>query len=379
MADLSPNISGTPTVAVVIPCYNHGRFVGEAVASCLRQEGADIRVVVVNDGSTDAATPGQCDACIGLDPGGGGGRVRVVHQPNRGLPAARNRGAAEADTWAGEVGRDHEYLVFLDADDWIEPTFVTKLHDAIIHAERDPSSVSAGPVTHAYCQERLVELGSGVWAVPEWDTDLLLITNLHPVTALVRTAWFRRVGGFDETMREGYEDWDFWLKLASAAGGTGRGVRVREPLFVWRRHSAVTMVIEAVARHESLYRRLVENHRALYQQRMPELLIRSNVLLRNADANWLDENLEAIVVRDLRRGHAERAAACERLQQERERLAAALEAARREREALREQYEAKPVVRLSKKVHELIDRMPGPLRNMAHAGINGCKQVWNRT
>src|SRR5688572_5962105 len=120
-----------PTVTVVIPCFNHGRFVAEAAASALRQRDADIRVVIVDDGSNDGSTPAACDACAGE-------RVRVVHQENRGLPAARNRGAA---------GAASEYLVFLDADDWLEPEFVSRLHGAVGGAE----------VSHAYCQERLVE------------------------------------------------------------------------------------------------------------------------------------------------------------------------------------------------------------------------------
>ena len=126
-----------PSVTIVIPCFNHGRFVGEAVASCLRQRGADVRVVVVDDGSDDGATPAVCDACAGE-------RVRVIHQENRGLPAARNRGAGGAAT---------EYLVFLDADDWLEPEFVSRLAGAI-QAER--AAGRDADVSHAYCQERLL-------------------------------------------------------------------------------------------------------------------------------------------------------------------------------------------------------------------------------
>jgi len=89
-----------PEATIVIPCYNHGAFVGEAVASALAQEGARTSVVVVDDGSDDGSTPEACDACRGE-------RVEVIHQANLGLPAARNRGAAQAKT---------EFLVFLDAD-----------------------------------------------------------------------------------------------------------------------------------------------------------------------------------------------------------------------------------------------------------------------
>lgn len=270
-----------PIVCVVIPCFNHGRFVEHAVCSCLAQEGAQVHVVIVNDGSTDGSTPAACDACVALDPS----RVRVLHQTNRGLPAARNAGAGVARDLA--LGT---FLVFLDADDWILPTFVSRLHAELL-AAADPA------VSHAYCQEELVELGHGIWTVPAWDPELMLVTNLHPVTCLIRRDCFEAVGGFDESMTLGYEDWELWIRFIERAW---RGVRVREPLFIWRRHSQITMVMEAVERHETLFRQIVDRHRALYTRHAESLLVRSNVLLRKADANWLDEEHRAIFIRDLR-------------------------------------------------------------------------------
>lgn len=264
-----------PSVTAVIPCFNHGRFVRQAVESCLRQVEADVRVVVVNDGSTDGFTPAACDACASE-------RVRVIHQENRGLPAARNRGARDAQS---------EYLVFLDADDWIEPTFVRTLAQAM-HDANGPE------VSHAYCQERLVEKGTGIWRVPEWDPLLMLITNLHPVTALVRRECFEKAGGFEESMTGGYEDWDLWIRFVEQGW---RGVRVREPLFVWRRHSDDTMIMNVIHNHESLYRGIMARHAAIYTRLAPELLVRMNTMMRRFDVNWLDESGDPIRLMALRR------------------------------------------------------------------------------
>jgi len=260
-----------PGATIVIPCYNHGAFVGEAVASALAQEGARTSVVVVDDGSDDGSTPEACDACRGE-------RVEVIHQANLGLPAARNRGAAQAKT---------EFLVFLDADDVIEPAFVARLGEAIASEGAGGSGGPESDVSHAYCRERLTGRGFGVWRVPEWDPVLMMITNLHPVTSLVRRDRFEVVGGFNESMRGGYEDWDLWLKFVERGW---RGVRVPEPLFVWRRHSDETMVMRSRENHEALYAQLVENHRALYEERADELLLRMNVMLREFNVNWLDES-----------------------------------------------------------------------------------------
>jgi glycosyltransferase involved in cell wall biosynthesis len=243
-----------------------------AVESCLAQRDADVRVVIVDDGSDDGYTPAACDGCLGR-------RVRVIHQENRGLPAARNRGAA---------GAGSEYLAFLDADDWVEPTFTARLHGAI---RQEAAGGGGEDISHAYCQERLVEKGSGVWRVPDWDPLLMMITNLHPVTALVRRACFEAVGGFDESMRHGYEDWELWLRFVERGW---RGARVREPLFVWRRHSDSTMVMNVIGRHDELYAGIRARHRALFDRHLLELVARSNSMLRNFDMIWLDEDLRPI-------------------------------------------------------------------------------------
>lgn len=324
-------MSDRPSVSVVIPCYNHGRFVADAVRSALAQHDADVRVILVDDGSDDDGTACACAAAAALDP-----RVALRRlDRNRGLPAARNAGAA----LAREEGRSR-YLVFLDADDWIEPSFVSRLHRAV-------QTEDAPEVSHAYCQERLVDKGTGVWAVPAWDPLLLLVTNLHPVTALIRRDRFEESGGFDETLRSGYEDWDLWLRFAERGW---RGVRVREPLFVWRRHSDQTMVMQATKRHAELLSAVIDRHPRLYEAQSRRVIELSNVLLRRADANWLDENGEAICVRDLRSRNCELFDELERAQRK-----------VRELESLVGEFERKPIVRLSRAVFRLVDSMPRPV------------------
>lgn len=348
----------------MVPCFNHGAFVEAAVRSALGQRDAEVRVVVVNDGSDDGVTAGQCIACAAIDPA----RVKVIHQRNHGLPAARNAGAAavkapdeDGRRWEGwEDGGD--YLVFLDSDDWIEHTFVSRLHHELKGAADDGAS-------HAYCQELLTDKASGIWRVPDWDPLLLMVTNLHPVTALVRRDRFEEAGGFDETLTGGYEDWDLWLRFASRGW---RGVRVREPLFIWRRHSETTMVMQAVQRHADLFALLMERHRELYDRHARAVIERSNVLLRRADANWLDESGEAICVRDLRARNCElfdeRGAGLKMIEALKGELAAGRDACDRLERALAE-YDRKPSVRLARKVFQTVDALPGflgePVRALA--------------
>lgn len=94
-----------PLVSVIIPCYNHGRYLGEALESVLAQTWTNVEVVVVDDGSDDdtAAVASRYPA------------ARYVRQRNQGLSAARNAGATAS---AGD------YLIFLDADDRLSPAAI---------------------------------------------------------------------------------------------------------------------------------------------------------------------------------------------------------------------------------------------------------------
>jgi glycosyltransferase involved in cell wall biosynthesis len=324
------------SATAVIPCFNHGKFVVDAVRSCLEQTDAAVRVVVVNDGSDDGDSHTRCQTCLRLDPL----RVSVLHQPNRGLPAARNAGLRHA----AALGWIDPYAFFLDADDWVEPTFVSRLARELETAPDD--------VSHAYCQERLVDRAQGVWAVPDFDPVLLLVTNLHPVTALIRTDRLTDIGGFDETLVHGYEDWDLWLRFVSRGW---RGLRVREPLFNWRRHSPSTMVTQATARHSELYRALMHRHRELFERHWPEVVARSSDLLRSANAAWIDEDHQAIPIRDLHRDVREARREQGRAQEE-------LAAARRRIEELEADLQARdagPPVRVTDAARKALSTLSG--------------------
>src|SRR5437867_457309 len=109
-----------PRVSVVIPCYNLGRFLDEAVDSVLAQTFQDFEIVVVDDGSTDQET--QRLLADYRKPG-----TRVVRSPNRGLPAAKNLGLAETTG---------PYVCMLDADDRLDPQLLAK---SVAALDGDPS------------------------------------------------------------------------------------------------------------------------------------------------------------------------------------------------------------------------------------------------
>src|SRR5438552_2887722 len=99
-----------PRVSVIVPCYNLGKFLAEAVDSVLGQTFQDFEIVVVDDGSTDGATVSVLSAFARP-------KTRILRAPHAGLAAARNLGIANSSG---------EYLCALDADDRLDPTFLAK-------------------------------------------------------------------------------------------------------------------------------------------------------------------------------------------------------------------------------------------------------------
>jgi glycosyltransferase involved in cell wall biosynthesis len=156
-----------------------------------------------------------------------GDRIRSHRQANQGLSAARNTGARLA-------GGD--YVVFLDADNQLRPTFVEACLAAL---EAHPTAGFAYPQAHHFGEVDLdTDLGP-------YDLEVLRARNVIDACALLRRSVVL-AHPFDEANRVGWEDWDFYLTLAEHGWG---GVLVDEVLFDYRRHSAsMTSAIDRLAR-----------------------------------------------------------------------------------------------------------------------------------
>lgn len=177
-----------PQVSIIIPCYNAGDLLTEAVQSALAQTFDDLEVVIVDDGSTDPVTKCLLEAASWP-------RTRIIHQANAGPAAARNR-AVQAATG--------EYILPLDADDTIEPEYVAKAV-AVLKARPEVGVV--------YCRATKFGAEQGPWNLPVYTLRELVIDNVIFVTALYRKADWETVGGYNEKLRHGVEDYEFWVKI----------------------------------------------------------------------------------------------------------------------------------------------------------------------
>jgi glycosyltransferase involved in cell wall biosynthesis len=223
-------------VAVVIPCFNDGATLREALDSVRGQTRLD-DLVVVNDGSTD---PGTLEVFGTIAAEG----VRVVTRENGGLAAARMTGVAATDG---------DYVFCLDADDRLLPGALEELGTAL---DEDPG------LALAWGDYRL--FGDRTWlqeTAPSLDPWQIGYQDDIPATIMIRRAALLAAGGW--RLRDGYEDWDLLMALAEQRG---RGARVPVPVYEYRQHG-LRMLRESANRHGEIYSLLLSRHPGLLADR----------------------------------------------------------------------------------------------------------------
>lgn len=192
-------MSADPKVSVIVPVFNGEKYIGAALQSVLSQDYANLEVVVVNDGSTDASLKE-------IGPFRDLPNIMYIEQTNRGVAAARNTGLAHATG---------EFVAFLDQDDlWLPHKIKLQVEYLMSHPEvalvhSDYSAIdSTGSPAHLYRS-------------PRWPTnvegrcfkDLFIRNRLALLTVMVRNAYLDRVGRFNEKLSSA-DDYELWLRLA---------------------------------------------------------------------------------------------------------------------------------------------------------------------
>ena len=202
---LSARASGTgarPTFAAIVTVHNQSADqLRRCFASLLDQEERFQEVIVVDDGSNSPeSVPILQQACD--VPG-----WVLVRQRNAGVVSARNNGADRASA---------DYLVFVDPDDWLTPSFVSLMRSA---------SMKAPNCDVIYGDVMLHGRRTTIWRTGPFGAAMLTRSNSIPVTSAIRTRLFRSLGGFRPQFAHGYEDWDLWAR-ASQAGATATKIPI---------------------------------------------------------------------------------------------------------------------------------------------------------
>jgi glycosyltransferase involved in cell wall biosynthesis len=225
-------------VSVIMPCFNHGEFLPEAVASVKKMQRDDVEIVVVDDGSTDEGTRKVIDGLSGQN-------INVIRQENLGLAAARNTAVKASQG---------EYILPLDADDRLRSGW---MEGAIAILDSQPK------VGVIYGDAQCFGTRTDRWCVGPFNSEQLLNWNFIHCSALYRRCIWEQNGGYDGGMPvQGLEDWDFWL----GALENGWEFEYLPEVFFDYRRTESSMITRTSAFEDRIKEFVARKHGLLYRQ-----------------------------------------------------------------------------------------------------------------
>lgn len=239
-------IMAEPLISIIMPSYNQGSYLSEALDSVLAQTYPHWECIVVDDGSHDNTAEVSKAYCAKDS------RIQYIYQENSGVSAARNNGVAHSKG---------EYILPLDGDDKIAPEFLELTLQEIVK-DRNNRVV--------YTDVQYFDARNDIYKLPGFSIEQLLGMNVMCVTSLFRKEDYEKAGGFNTNMKEGFEDWDFWVSMFQ--DGKGTAVKIPKVLFFYRRKPVSRN--NAASKSKTDFRRLIwENHKELFSKVYPDPIL----------------------------------------------------------------------------------------------------------
>lgn len=256
-------------ISIIVPCYKQAKYLSESLDSVLAQTYNNWECVIVNDGSPDN-TEEIANIYTKKDK-----RIKYVWQENSGVSAARNNGISHSDG---------EYILPLDADDLIAPTYIEKAANRFLDF----------PETKlVYCKANTFGSKNGYWYLDEFDYNRFIWNNCIFCTAMFRRSDYDKTKGYNSNMIQGNEDWDFWLSLLKKDDIV---YRIDEVLFYYRvKETSRTTELVNNNYLEDVLVQLCENHKEIYSPFFNKIVYYHN----NSEAYY--ENIETLS--DLRKDY----------------------------------------------------------------------------
>lgn len=245
-------------VSVIIPCYEQGCYLAETLDSVLNQTYPNWECIVVNDGSTDNTQEIASNYCKKDN------RFIYIEQPNLGQSAARNNAI---HTSKGEL------ILPLDADDIISPTYMEKAIERLtVHPE----------TKIVYCKAMQFGAINGPWDLPKYNYNSFIWLNCIFCTAFFKRIDYDKTPGYNNSMRHGFEDWDFWLSLLTEDSVV---YQIDEYLFHYRKKTKSMDTISH--RHmREIYNTIYNNHKEIYEPYLQNIIeYHNSSLLFEEDAH----------------------------------------------------------------------------------------------
>ncbi|MFC2100997.1 glycosyltransferase [Bacteroidota bacterium] len=252
--------SSVPLISLVIPCYNHGRYIRDAVKSVLMLQRGIYEVIIVNDGSDDPET-------INILENIKDDAIQIIHQENMGLAHARNAGIRMASA---------DIILTLDSDNVIDAGYVYQAVDIL---KRNPE------IGVVYANHRFFGSKNGYKAVENFNLQKLLIGNYIDACAVFRKKVWEDSGGFDPDMPvQGYEDWNIWL------GATNNGWKFHhldDFLFDYRirGNSMIQLSLDPENRY-NMVAYTVEKFKTLYNAHFPHIISSLHKIIANWEGHY---------------------------------------------------------------------------------------------
>ena len=180
-----------PLISVIMPFYNNGKTLRQSVNSVLNQTFPCFELLILDDGSKEKDSLEELKKVEKLD-----SRIKVFHKENEGAAAARDFGANHAS-------KESKYLIFLDSDDLLEPTYFECCYWTLETNKK---------ATWAYTDSVGFEGMEYTWN--KWfDSNKMKKENDLVIISCIRKQDFLDVNGFELREKHVYEDWNLWLKL----------------------------------------------------------------------------------------------------------------------------------------------------------------------
>lgn len=243
-------------ISIIMPNYNQGLYLAEALESVLAQTYSHWECIIVDDGSIDNSADVAKSYCAKDS------RIQYIYQENSGVSAARNNGVAHSKG---------EYILPLDGDDKIAPDFLELTLQEIVKDQN---------IRVVYTDVQYFGARNDLYNLPPFSIEQLMGMNVMCVTSLFRREDFDKAGGFNINMKEGLEDWDFWVSMFQ--DGQGTAVKVPKVLFYYRRKPVSRNTTARKAKVD--FRRLIwESHKEMFSKVYPDPTL-TEVFMRYANS-----------------------------------------------------------------------------------------------
>lgn len=240
-----------PLVSVIVPCYNQAQYLPETLDSVLAQTYPYWECIIVNDGSpdnTEEIANQYCDK---------DSRFKYLYKENGGLSSARN---------AGIKSSKGEFILPLDSDDLIGIAYLEK---AIEHFTNHPETKLV------YCKAQMFGEVNKLWDLPTYEYEKLLLSNQIFCSAFYKKVDFELTTGYNESLKSGLEDWDFWLQLLDKESTV---YRLPEVHFHYRIREG--SMIRSMNQNEIMEARknIYNNHRNKFEEYVPNLIWQNKLI-----------------------------------------------------------------------------------------------------